>query len=37
VAKILLQGWASGVYVVRVEARGSGGTDVAFQKFAIVR
>jgi M6 family metalloprotease-like protein len=37
VAKILLRGWSSGVYVVRVEARGSGGTDVAFQKFAIVR
>ena len=37
VAKILLRGWSSGVYVVRVEAKGSGGTDVAFQKFAIVR
>ena len=37
VAKILLRGWSSGVYVVRVEARGNGGTDVAFQKFAIVR
>jgi hypothetical protein len=37
VAKILLHGWSSGVYVVRVEAKGSGGTDVAFQKFAIVR
>jgi len=37
VAKILLRGWVSGVYVVRVEATGSGGTDVAFQKFAIVR
>jgi M6 family metalloprotease-like protein len=37
VAKILLRDLSSGVYIVRLEAKGSSGTDVAFQKFAIVR
>jgi hypothetical protein len=37
VAKIGLKNLASGVYIVRVEARGEGSTDVAFQKFAVVK
>jgi len=37
VAKILLGGMASGVYLVRVEARRGGTSEVAFQKFAIVK
>lgn len=37
VAKILLHGMASGVYLVRVEAKRAGSSEVAFQKFAIVR
>jgi M6 family metalloprotease-like protein len=37
VAKLGLQKLASGVYIVRVEARRGGSTDVAFQKFAVVR
>ena len=37
VAKIGLQKLASGVYLVRVEAKRGGSTDVAFQKFAVVR
>jgi len=37
VAKLGLQKLASGVYLVRVEARRGGTTDVAFQKFAVVR
>ena len=37
VARIGLQKLASGVYLVRVEARRGGSTDVAFQKFAVVR
>jgi len=37
VAKILLRGMASGVYLVRVEAKRAGSSEVAFQKFAVVR
>jgi M6 family metalloprotease-like protein len=37
VAKIGLHNLASGVYLVRVEARRGGTTDVAFQKFAVVK
>jgi M6 family metalloprotease-like protein len=37
VARILLNNLASGVYVVRVEAKRGGASDVAFQKFAVVR
>jgi hypothetical protein len=37
VSKIGLQNLASGVYIVRVEARRGGSTDVAFQKFAVVK
>ena len=37
VAKIGLRNLASGVYLVRVEARRGGSTDVAFQKFAVVK
>jgi hypothetical protein len=37
VARLGLQKLASGVYLVRVEARRGGTTDVAFQKFAVVR
>jgi hypothetical protein len=37
VAKIGLQKLASGVYIVRVEARRGGSRDVAFQKFAVVK
>ncbi|MGH7682596.1 MAG: FG-GAP-like repeat-containing protein, partial [Candidatus Eiseniibacteriota bacterium] len=37
VAKLGVQKLASGVYLVRVEARRGGSTDVAFQKFAVVR
>lgn len=37
VAKIAVRGIPSGVYIVRVEARGAGSRDVEFQKFAIVK
>jgi len=37
VARILLNNMASGVYVVRVEAKRDGASDVQFQKFAVVR
>jgi M6 family metalloprotease-like protein len=37
VAKIGLRNLASGVYLVRVEARRGGSTEVAFQKFAVVK
>jgi hypothetical protein len=37
VSKVGLQNLASGVYIVRVEARRGGSTDVAFQKFAVVK
>jgi M6 family metalloprotease-like protein len=37
VEKIRLQGLASGVYLVRLEAKRGGLSEVAFQKFAIVR
>lgn len=37
VARISLQDLASGVYMVRIEARRAGSTEVAFQKFAVVR
>ena len=37
VAKIGLRNVASGVYLVRVEARRGGSADVVFQKFAVVK
>jgi M6 family metalloprotease-like protein len=37
VARILLNNLASGVYVVRLEAKRGGASDVEFQKFAVVR
>ena len=37
VAKIGLRNLASGVYLVRVEARRGGVKDVVFQKFAVVK
>ena len=37
VTKIPLQDLASGVYLVRIEAKRGGATEVAFQKFAVVR
>ncbi|HEX5031449.1 MAG TPA: FG-GAP-like repeat-containing protein [Candidatus Eisenbacteria bacterium] len=37
VARILLNNLASGVYVVRLEAKRDGASDVQFQKFAVVR
>jgi M6 family metalloprotease-like protein len=37
VAKIGLRNLASGVYLVRVEARRGASTDVVFQKFAVVK
>ncbi len=37
VAKIGLRNLASGVYLVRVEARRGASKDVVFQKFAVVK
>jgi hypothetical protein len=37
VTRIPLQDLASGVYLVRIEAKRGGATEVAFQKFAVVR
>ncbi|HEU4334540.1 MAG TPA: FG-GAP-like repeat-containing protein [Candidatus Eisenbacteria bacterium] len=37
VEKIPLQGLASGVYLVRLEAKRGGASEVSFQKFAVVR
>jgi hypothetical protein len=37
VERIQLQGLASGVYLVRLEAKRGGASEVAFQKFAVVR
>jgi M6 family metalloprotease-like protein len=37
VARILLNNLSSGVYVVRLEAKRGGASDVEFQKFAVVR
>ncbi|MGE5175451.1 MAG: FG-GAP-like repeat-containing protein, partial [Hyphomicrobiales bacterium] len=36
VARVPLQGLASGVYLVRLEVKRGGSSDVAFQKFAVV-
>jgi hypothetical protein len=37
VARILLTNLSSGVYIVRLEAKRGGASDVEFQKFAVVR